>query len=541
MSDLLADVLIVGAGPNGLMLAAELALAGVHPVVVDRLAGPSDEQKANALVGQVVRALDIRGLYELVTGGEGPPAPVPGHVFAGMPVQLAGVPDNPMFHLPIPQPRLVRLLAQRVAALGATVHWEHDVVELAIDFDAGIEVVVSSPNGIRRWKARYLVAADGGRSMVRRRMGIGFPGVTTPMMARMAHIAVPDQQRRAGGWDVPGGPRVDPGLNRFGNGAIFYLDRPPGPPMVGAIEFDAELVEDETPLTVEEVRDSVRRILATDVEVSAPSGPGPYALRRMAGQNTRQADRYRVGNVLMLGDAAHVHPPIGGPGLNLGLQDAMNLGWKLAAEVKGWAPEGLLDSYHDERHPVGERVMMHTLAQLTLLAPGGEHTALRSLVGELLAIPAVAEHIAHLLAGSDVRYDVADEHRLSGRFVPELQLADGRRIAELLHTARPVLVDLCGGQAAEAANGWHDRIDVVTSSVPGSSLSALLIRPDGYVAWCSDTYDMDDERRLRAAIERWFGPRSSAGTTEDVGRAGSAEFIGSSHLDESYPEPSSGR
>ena len=206
--------------------------------------------------------------------------------------------------------------------------------------------------------------------------------------------------------------------------------------MVGTIEFD-EPGDDSEPMTLDELRDSARRVLGVDLPVEPPPGPGPHALRRIAGQNTRQADRYRAGNIFLVGDSAHVHSAMGGPGLNLGMQDAVNLGWKLAAAVNGWAPAGLLDTYQSERYPVGERVMMHSMSQTALFGPGPEIAALRELFKELLQQPSVAEHMAHLLAGSDVRYDVGDDHPLAGRLAPDLTLDDGRRVAELLHRGPP--------------------------------------------------------------------------------------------------------
>jgi hypothetical protein len=187
----------------------------------------------------------------------------------------------------------------------------------------------------------------------------------------------------------------------------------------------------------------------------------------------------------------------------------MNLGWKLAAQVNGWAPAGLLDTYQSERYPVGERVMMHSLSQTALMAPGPETSALRRLFAELLQIPAATAHIAQLLAGSDVTYDVGDDHPLSGRFVPDLTLDDGRRVAELLHDARPVLLDVSGGLLADAASAWP-RVDVVVATVPDYPVLGLLIRPDGYVAWAADEFGQDDERRLRAALRRWFGTEDAA-------------------------------
>ena len=188
-------------------------------------------------------------------------------------------------------------------------------------------------------------------------------------------------------------------------------------------------------------------MLGVDIPFEEPKGAGPHALRRINGQNTRQVENYRDGRVLLLGDAAHVHSPLGGPGLNLGLQDTMNLGWKLAAQINGTAPDGLLDTYQSERYPVGQRVIMHSLAQIALMSPGPEVAALRTLLGELFTLPDAQTHMAALLAGSDVGYDVGDDHPLSGHLVPDLTFDDGRRVAEVLHDARPVLLDLDGNDA----------------------------------------------------------------------------------------------
>ncbi|WP_082972572.1 FAD-dependent monooxygenase, partial [Mycobacterium sp. 1245852.3] len=362
------DVVIVGAGPSGLLLACELALAGVRPTVLERDTQPSDEHKANFLVGQVVRALDIRGLYRAITGDPGPPRPVSHGVFAGMELPLVGVQNNPLYALPIPQPQLVRLLVARARDLGVDVRWGHEVVEMEVDSEIST-LTVAAPEGSYHLSARYLVGADGGRSIVRKRAGIGFPGVTMPTHTRIADVRIPDESRRDGGWQIPGFGRIPFGLNSFERGAIFYIERSPQYSSIITMEFDDEAADDTRPLTIDEMRHSVRRIIGVDVQFDGPSGPGPHALRRLNVQNTRQADQYRVGNILLVGDSAHVHPPIGGPGLNLGLQDAMNVGWKLAAEVKGWAPQGLLDTYYSERHPVGQRVMMHSLSQLMLITP----------------------------------------------------------------------------------------------------------------------------------------------------------------------------
>lgn len=496
-------VVISGAGPTGLMVACELALAGVRPVVLERLPAPSDEPKANGLVGQVLRMLDMRGLYRTVSGVDEPPKPLTQWMFSGLGVPLAGVPDNPMYALMIQQPRLVRFLAQRARELGVDLRWGHELTGMQTTAD-GVTVCVSAAAGDRTLDATYLVAADGGRSDVRKAAGIGFPGHTSDTVARLGHVSLPAEIRSAdGGLDVPGVGRLPWGHHRLDTGGFIFVELEPGRPMVGTIEF-ADPPEDAAPMTLDELRAGVRRVLGVDLPIGPPAGAGPHALRRIAGQNTRLADRYRAGNVFLVGDAAHVHSAMGGPGLNLGLQDAMNLGWKLAAAVNGWAPEDLLDTYHSERHPAGERVMMQSMAQTALFGPGPEIGALRGLFAELLGLPGVAEHLAHLLAGSDIRYDTGDVHQLSGRPVPDWTLGDGRRIADLLHAGRPVLFDGSGGAAAEVVGPWAQRVDPVIATVVGGP-AAVLIRPDGYVAWAADGFGADDRQRLRVALRRWFG------------------------------------
>lgn len=501
------DVVISGAGPNGLLVAGELALAGLRPVVLEQLAEPSPELKANGIVGQANRVLDLRGLYQTLSGSDEPPQQMDGYIFAGMQVPFTDVVDNPMYGMLIQQPRVVRALADWVRGLGAEIRWGHELTDLEQGSE-GVVLEVSSPEGNYRLPATYLVGADGGRSPVRKMAGIDFPGLTTDVVSRVAHISLPDELRTGyGALDIPGVGRIPFGHNRFDGGVLIYAEFQAGRSMLGTIEYGSVLPDDAPELTFDELRESVKRVVGADLPLAPPSGPGPHALRRINGQNTRQAAQYRSGNVFLVGDAAHVHSAMGGPGLNLGMQDAMNLGWKLAAAVQGWAPDGLLDSYHSERWPAGQRVMMHSMAQAALMAAGPQVTALRTLFGELLATPDGSAHIAGVLAGSDVRYDVGDEHRLSGRFVPALTLSDGRRIAQLLHRGRPVLLDLSGTGCADVVSGWRDRVDVVQATVADRPAAALLIRPDGYVAWAADELDHDG---LRAALERWFGPEAEA-------------------------------
>ncbi|CDO09960.1 FAD-dependent oxidoreductase [Mycolicibacterium cosmeticum] len=500
-------VVIAGAGPNGLMLACELALAGVRAVVLDQLPGPSSEPKANGLVGQVIRQLDMRGLYHTFGGEGGPPKPSAGWMFAGMALSFLGLQDNPMYALLVPQPRLVRLLERRAHELGVDIRWGHALTDFR-HTDDEVTVTVRAHGRSYELTARYLVGADGGRSTVRKNLGVGFTGHTSDIVSRIAHVHLPEHLLVPGrGYEVPGFGLLPFGYSRFERGSIVVFPLEPHRPMVGTVEYGWTVGSSASPISLDELRDSLRRILGVDVPLEAPRKPGEHALRRLDGINTRQAERYRVGRVLLLGDAAHVHSPMGGPGLNLGMQDAVNLGWKLAAAVNGWAGDALLDSYHSERYPVGERVMMHSMAQLALAAPGPEVAALRTLFAELVGKPAVAAHLAGLLAGSDVRYDVGDDHPLAGRMVPDVTLDDGRRVADLLHEARPVLLDLSGGVLD--VTGLPDRVNVVTGACAAAP-AALLLRPDAYVAWAADTVDAAAAGALAAATARWCGQPSVA-------------------------------
>ncbi|GAA5059589.1 FAD-dependent monooxygenase [Nocardia callitridis] len=505
------DIVIAGAGPNGLWLAIELALAGVRPIVLDPLPGPNPEPKANGMVGQVIRLLDMRGLYHELGGAPGPPRPIPAFLFSGIPLPLDALPENPMYALGLPQPELLRRLDIHVRKLGIDVRWEHELTDFTRT-DDGVRVNVRGPAESYDIDTTYLVGADGGRSFVRKRLGIDFPGVTLPTVSRLAHIALPDGIRSDdGGIDIPGAGHLSFGHNRFDRGAVTFGELEPGRPLLSTMEFDTDPAPDDVPMTLDELRASLHRVLGVDVPFEAPHGPGPHALRRVGKQNTRQAERYRDGNVFLLGDAAHVHSAMGGPGLNLGLQDAANLGWKLAAQVNGWAPEGLLDTYQSERYPAGERVMMQSLSQSALMAPGPELGALRTLFTELLRDTSAVERIAGVMSGADVRYDIGNDHPLAGHLFPDRTLDTGVRVTELLRPARGVLLDPTPDHRYGAtAAAWHDRVDTVHAAHADTTArtEAMLIRPDGYVAWAADTGQEDS--RLRAALGRWFGaPRKA--------------------------------
>ncbi|GAA2610175.1 FAD-dependent oxidoreductase [Paractinoplanes durhamensis] len=482
------------------MLACELALAGVQPLVLEQRTGPSLEQRANGMVGQVIRMLDRRGLYERLTGSSRPPTPAQQFMFAAFPLPLHELPESPVYLVMVPQRKIEEMLAARAVELGVTIRSGHRLTGLA-QKDDRVLVDVDGPDGGYRIETRYLVGADGGKSITRKLAGIEFPGITTDRtVGRTAHVTVPAELRDpvTGGLRVPGYGVIPPFLHhRTELGLIAYAPFPDGRTLISV--NTSSLPAPDGDLTIAELQQALKHVLGgIEIPLGPPDGDGPHLLRRLSGGNTRLAERYRDGRVLLVGDAAHVHSAMGGPGLNLGLQDAVNLGWKLAATVRGWAPDALLDTYESERRPAGARVTMHTLAQHALTGPGPEVTALRTLFGELLQKPDVLQHIASLIAGSDIRYDVGTPP--AGGFAPDL--------GPVTRSGRPLLVDNTG-TLAEVAAPWRDRVDVV--AVPVDGLSALLVRPDNYVAWASDVA-APDAGSLRTALTRWFGAPEVSGS-----------------------------
>jgi 2-polyprenyl-6-methoxyphenol hydroxylase-like FAD-dependent oxidoreductase len=496
------DVVIIGGGPNGLLTACELALAGVRPIVLERLPEPSSAPKANGMVGRVVQALDYRGLISRL-GGDSPPRPVPHFQFGALGLHMAGMDGNALYALPVPQRRIEEVLAERACELGVELRRGHELVGIRQRADR-VEIEVDGPDGAYRMDARFLVGADGGRSTVRKMSGIDFPGITDRGFAShtgVVAIDVPEGELL----DVPGIGRLRQAtFTRTETGLFVYLMLSPGHCRIATIEWDAEPeAEDSRQISFDELRASIRRVLGADLPMSVPPEGGWAA--KLSGSNSRQAERYRQGRILLVGDAAHVHSALGGPGLNLGLQDALNLGWKLAAEINGWAPEGLLDTYESERHPVGARVLMQSRAQLALIAPGPNVTALRQLMEELLRSQANIRHISDLMAGADTRYDTgaADPHELAGRWMPDLPLQTSEgptRVAELMRAGRPVLLDLAGTDLGAAAEGWSDRVDVLRATTPEPPADAVLVRPDGHVAWAGA-----DAEQLQESLKHWFG------------------------------------
>lgn len=514
------DVVIAGGGPNGLMLASELGLNGIRPVVLDPMPGPNPMRRANGVIGQGVRILDHRGLYGTLSGTTEPPRLNPRPMFAAFPLDLTAMIDSQVYLLPVQQPRLVQTLADRAVELGADIRWGHALTGFDQDAD-GLTIDVAGPAGNYRLRAEYLIGADGGTSMTRKLAGIEFPGMSSyDLVARMGFDVLPPADwidPVSGGLDIPGFGRVPPLQFHRTDQGVFAYGALGGRAAMIVFELDGAAREeplddadDQPPMSLAELEASAKRVLGADVPLRPVSPDAPLDLRRFCGINSRIASRYQTGRVILVGDAAHVHSPMGGPGLNLGLQDAVNLGWKLAAVLRGRVEPELLATYEAERRPAAERVIMHSRAQLALVRPGPEVTALRQLFSELLTDSGIARRLSDLISGAENRYGTdPDAHPLTGYWVPDFGVTnDGatRRVAELARTGRPLLVDLTdSGCLAAAVTDAAERLTVAGGQpdrqVPAT---ALLVRPDGYVAWASSAASPDVDE-LRRVLTRWFG------------------------------------
>ncbi len=528
-----ADAVIVGGGPAGLMLAAELRLGGADPVVLERLPEISEIPKGNGLVGQIVPTLDYRGLADRFRAEATATGPVPRFPFGPVQLDFSPLGTSPLHIMAIPQRRLEHVLEQWLRDLGGSVRRGHEVQALAVAADGSPPVLdVRGPAGDYRLRARYVVGCDGAHSLVRRQAGIGFPGVTSAETSRIGRVFLPTVEIRPGGEtaEVPGVGRVRLIMTTltphgaYSLAPLTALDKTarPGMFIVFTREDDSSSAPPDptAPMTLDELRESVRRVLGADLPMSDPQW-----LTRIVG-NSRQAERYRAGPVLLAGDAAHIFGA--GGSLNAGLLDAINLGWKLAAQIAGWAPDGLLDSYHTERYLAGRRTLLQTRAQRALSAGGEYAEALRDLFGELMQQPDAVRHVGSIIEGSDIRYEMpagrTRPHPLAGRFAPDLRLDGGAtRVAELVRPARGVLLDLSGsssgsGQKADvalagAAAPWTDRVSVVTGRpmTERPPAAAMLIRPDGYVAWAAGPDAADLAAGLPEALRTWFGAPGTPG------------------------------
>jgi 3-(3-hydroxy-phenyl)propionate hydroxylase len=481
----MVDVVVVGAGPTGLMLAGELALAGVDVQTVERrstseLLG----MRARGFHSRTIEILDQRGIADrfLAAGRT-----VPVASFANASVDISHLPTRHPYTLGIVQSQVERLLTHWVEERGVPIHRGREVVGFVQD-SSGVELHLADGAPMR---ARYLVAADGGRSTIRKTAGIAFPGWEATRTTLIAEVEVTEE--------TPTGMRVDEtgihGLNPIGDGRttqVLVTEQHLGP------AFEP---------TLDDLSSALLAVYDTDFGVHNPRSISRFS------DATRQAAAYRAGRVLLAGDAAHIHAPTGGQGIGLGVEDAVNLGWKLAQVVKGTAPDSLLDTYQAERHPAAARVLKYTMAMSATQRADGRVSALADLLSDLLSIDAAGIKLAALHLGLDVRYETDAGHPLVGRRMPDLDLTSAAgplRVFTLLHEGRAVLLNL-GEPEGLALGSWGDRVRMVDASYDGvwelpvvgtiDAPSAVLIRPDGHVAWVGD----GTEAGLEDALTRWFG------------------------------------
>lgn len=474
-------VVIAGGGPTGMMLAAELTLAGTDVLIVERR--PSfklETSRSRGLHSRTIEVLDQRGVVDRFLA-EGKAMQV--QAFAGVPMDISDFPTRHNYGMALLQSHFERIMSGWLDELGVPILREREVTGFAQD-DSGVDIALSDGTSLR---AQYLVGCDGGRSAVRKAAGIDFAGwdpTTCWIHAEVEMAEQPEFGLRGGGGIGPAeGGRVG----------------------VTLIEPDVNRTDEPT---LEDLRAALIRVDGTDHGVHSPRFISRFT------DMTRQAVAYRSGRVLVAGDAAHVHPPMGGQGLNIGVQDSVNLGWKLAQVVKGRSPVSLLDTYQAERHPVGARVLQNTMAQRALGATDERTGALRDFLAELLTMDQPRKHIAGMISGLDVHYDLGEGHPMLGWRMPDLDLATANgpvRVFELLHNAKPVLLNL-GDAGALDITAWAERVQLVNASYAGpwelpvlgevSAPSAVLVRPDGHVAWVGEGRDAG----LRDALTTWFGP-----------------------------------
>ncbi|MEV6317736.1 rifampin monooxygenase [Streptomyces sp. NPDC051776] len=473
------DVIVAGGGPTGMMLASELRLHGVHVLVLEKELEPAKTVRSLGLHVRSIEVMDQRGLLERFLA-HGKQYALGGY-FAGIDKPWPERMDTAhAYILGIPQPTTDRLLSERAAELGAELRRGCELVGLSQD-DDGVTAELADGTRLR---SRYLVGCDGGRSTVRKLLAVGFPGEPARNEWLLGEMEVAEEPETLAAVVA----EVRKTHHRFGAGPV-------GDGVYRVVVPAAGVAEDRTvPPTLDEVRQRLRVFAGTDFGVHSPRWLSRF------GDATRLAERYRTGRVLLAGDAAHVHPPLGGQGLNLGVQDAFNLGWKLAAEVCGWAPEGLLDSYHTERHPVAAGVLDNIRAQSELLSLEPGPQAVRRLMAELMDFEEVNRYLIEKITAIGVRYDFGEGHELLGRRLRDVALKRGRLYA-LMHGGRGLLLDQTGRLSVA---GWADRVDHVVDVSEELDVPAALLRPDGYVAWVGG-----DQQELLGRMSRWFGKPDS--------------------------------
>jgi 2-polyprenyl-6-methoxyphenol hydroxylase-like FAD-dependent oxidoreductase len=490
-------VVIAGGGPTGLMLAGELALAGVDVAIVERRSSQDlPGSRAGGLHSRTIELLDQRGIADRFLS-EGQVAQV--HGFAGTSLDISDFPTRHPYSLGLWQNHIERILAGWVGELAVTTYRGREVTGFAQD-EAGVDVELSDGTSLR---AKYLAGCDGGRSLVRKAAGIEFPGWDPTTSSLIAEAEMAEEPELGIRHDAMGRHALGKLEYEIRDGEVVYGEGGP----VGIMVTEKHVGATTEP-TLRDLSEGLVAVYGTDYAVHNPTFLSRFT------DMTRQAASYREGRVLLAGDAAHVHAPDGGQGLNTGVQDAVNLGWKLAQVVNRTSPESLLDTYHAERHPVAARVLRTTMALVALRRPDERTKALGDSVSELLSMDEPRKRFAAMLSGLDIHYDLGEGHPLLGRRMPDLDLVTANgplRVFTLLHEARPVLLNL-GERGSFDITPWADRVQSVDASYEGewelpalgavTAPSAVLIRPDGYVCWVGDL----THPGLPDALTTWFGP-----------------------------------
>ena len=495
-------VVIAGGGPTGLMLAGELALAGVDVAIVERRASQDlPGSRSGGLHSRTIEVLDQRGIADRFLS-EGTVAQVAAYL-PGKSLDISDFPTRHNYGLGLWQNHIERILAGWVGELAVTIYRGREVTGFAQD-DTGVDVALADGQSLR---AQYLAGCDGGRSLVRKAAGIEFPGwdpTTSSLIAEVEMAEEPELGIRRDSLGVHALGRLEYEIH---DGEVVYMDG--GPVRVMVTERHPGSTSEPT---LRDLSEGLIAVYGSDYGIMSPTWISRFT------DMTRQAAAYRDGRVLLAGDAAHVHSPVGGQGLQTGVQDAVNLGWKLAQVVNRTSPESLLDTYHAERHPVAARVLRNTMAQTVLLRSDERIEALRDTVSELLSMDEPRKRFAAMMSGLDIHYDLGEGHPLLGRRMPDLDLvtADGPlRVFTLLHDARPVLLNL-GQPGGFDIGPWTDRVQLIDAECVGpwelpalgavTAPAAVLIRPDGYVAWVGDPTQVG----LADALTTWFGPPTKA-------------------------------